>query len=135
MRLLRLSLGKTNSRRGGRVRGIATDQVPLAVLAILTHRGCSGAALRIKEWTVTTRQRPHYLGAAMLTPLDDLDAFYLEHGRWGELHTRIKGGHVWMTCSCGAGLSRSLARPARLQPSCGSGSWGLLGRPVSDMGD
>jgi len=53
----------------------------------------------------------------MLTLLDDLDAFYLEHRRCGALDASVEDGHVWMTCECEAGLSRSLARPARLPPS------------------
>ena len=43
----------------------------------------------------------------MATLLDDLDAFYLEHRWCGALDTGIEAGRVWMTCDCGAGLSRS----------------------------
>ena len=63
----------------------------------------------------------------MWTLLDDLDAFYLEHRRCGELDTGVEGERVWMTCDgCGAGLSRvvveereSRGHPLALaRPSC-----------------
>jgi hypothetical protein len=39
----------------------------------------------------------------MLRLLDDLDAFYLEHRRSGELDGEIEDGRVWLACqSCGA---------------------------------
>jgi hypothetical protein len=44
--------------------------------------------------------------------LADLDAFYLEHRRCGELETEIsEGGSGWivMACSCGAQLARRIA--------------------------
>jgi hypothetical protein len=53
----------------------------------------------------------------MLTLLDDLDAFLQEHRRCGDLDGGLEDGRVWMPCECGAELSRSLARPARLAPS------------------
>src|SRR5215472_1970869 len=46
--------------------------------------------------------------------LRDLDAFYLEHRRCGELDTGVEDGRVWMTCDgCGAVLSRLLLRAGR----------------------
>jgi hypothetical protein len=48
---------------------------------------------------------------------DALDAFFLEHRRCGELDGGVEGERLWMTCSCGAGLSRSVARPDRLPAS------------------
>jgi len=50
--------------------------------------------------------RPRYAGPAMWTLLDDLDAFYLEHRRCGELDGGAEGEHVWMACECGAALAR-----------------------------
>jgi len=40
------------------------------------------------------------------TLLDDLNAFYLEHGRCGRLDTGIKDGRVWMMCECGGRIVR-----------------------------
>jgi len=37
-----------------------------------------------------------------------LDAFYLEHRRCGELDGDVEGERVWMTCSCGAAIGRTL---------------------------
>jgi hypothetical protein len=39
--------------------------------------------------------------------VDDLDAFYLEHRRCGALDAGIEEGRVWITCDCGAALSRT----------------------------
>jgi hypothetical protein len=49
--------------------------------------------------------------SALLSPYDnvpvlaDRDAF-LEHERCGDLDGGLDGDHVWMTCSCGAVISR-----------------------------
>jgi len=32
----------------------------------------------------------------------DLDAFYLEYERCGDLDSAVEGDLVWMTCTCGA---------------------------------
>ena len=40
--------------------------------------------------------------------VDDLDAFLQEHRRCGEMDSGVEEGRVWMTCDCGAGLSRKL---------------------------
>ena len=42
----------------------------------------------------------------MLTLIRDLDAFYLEHRRCGELDADVEGERVWMACECGALLVR-----------------------------
>ena len=39
----------------------------------------------------------------MLMLLNDLDAFFLEHRRCGELDADV-GERVWMACECGARL-------------------------------
>ena len=45
----------------------------------------------------------------MTTPLTTaLDAFYLEHRRFGELESAVENDRVWMTCTCGAIISRTL---------------------------
>jgi len=36
--------------------------------------------------------------------LSDLNAFFQEHRRCGELDGGVTGGCVWMTCDCGARL-------------------------------
>jgi len=43
--------------------------------------GTPNAVLCIKEWTVTALHGARYPDAVMLTLLDDLEAFYLEHRR------------------------------------------------------
>ena len=42
-----------------------------------------------------------------------LDASYLERRRCGRLDTDIENGRVWMTCDCGAVLSRAVLRGGR----------------------
>jgi hypothetical protein len=44
----------------------------------------------------------------MWTICGDLDAFYLEHRRCGELESDITDGQVWMTCAFGATMTRLL---------------------------
>lgn len=46
----------------------------------------------------------------MGTLLDDLDAFYLEHRRCGELDGGVEGDRVWITCECGAGMARRVSQ-------------------------
>jgi len=41
-----------------------------------------------------------------VTLLADLDAFYQEHERRGELGQRLDGDRVWMACTCGAVINR-----------------------------
>jgi hypothetical protein len=41
-----------------------------------------------------------------VTLIADLDAFYLEHERCGELDSAVDGDRVWMACTCGAMISR-----------------------------
>ena len=38
--------------------------------------------------------------------LTELDAFYLDHRRCGELEAGVEGPMVWMQCGCGATLTR-----------------------------
>jgi hypothetical protein len=43
----------------------------------------------------------------MTTSLDDaLEAFILEHEYCGELDAGVEDVRVWMTCTCGAVISR-----------------------------
>jgi hypothetical protein len=41
--------------------------------------------------------------------LPELDAFFTEHQRCGELDAGVEGDRVWMTRSCGAVLVRVAA--------------------------
>jgi hypothetical protein len=41
-----------------------------------------------------------------LTLLADLDAFYQEHERCGDLDSGRDGDRVWMACTCGAVIYR-----------------------------
>jgi hypothetical protein len=38
--------------------------------------------------------------------LTELDAFYLDHRRCGELEAGVEGPVVWFDCECGAGMAR-----------------------------
>jgi len=44
--------------------------------------------------------------------LRDLNAFFQEHRRCGELTSGADGGRVWMTCACGARIIRPLGETA-----------------------
>jgi len=48
----------------------------------------------------------------MKTLGEDLDAFYLEQRRCGELDGGANGEWIWMACSCGAMIARPLNIPA-----------------------
>ena len=41
-------------------------------------------------------------GLASVTLLADLDAFFQEHERCGDLDSGLDDDRVWMTCTCGA---------------------------------
>ena len=45
-----------------------------------------------------------------VTLFDALWAFYQEHEYCRELDTGVEGDRVWMTCTCGAGISRNADR-------------------------
>ena len=38
--------------------------------------------------------------------LTELDAFYLDHRRCGDLDAGVDGPMVWMACDCGARMAR-----------------------------
>jgi hypothetical protein len=38
--------------------------------------------------------------------ISDLDAFLQEHRRCGDPDAAVEGDRVWMTCTCGAVISR-----------------------------
>jgi hypothetical protein len=38
--------------------------------------------------------------------LTDLDAFFTEHGRCGDLDAGVDGPVVWIACECGASMAR-----------------------------
>jgi hypothetical protein len=41
-----------------------------------------------------------------MTLLADLDAFYTDHLRCGDLDASVAGPVVWIACECGAGIAR-----------------------------
>jgi hypothetical protein len=41
-----------------------------------------------------------------VTLLADLDAFYTEHRRCGDLDAAVEGEVVWIACDCGARMAR-----------------------------
>ena len=43
-----------------------------------------------------------------MTLLDALYAFYQEHEHCGDLDSAVAGDRVWMTCTCGAVISRRI---------------------------
>jgi len=43
---------------------------------------------------------------------DDLDAFYLEHRRCGDLDGGVDGDQVWMACDCGPASRIRSTRPS-----------------------
>ena len=45
-----------------------------------------------------------------MTLLTELDAFYLDHRRCGELEAGVDGPVVWMACGCGAMMARPEVR-------------------------
>jgi hypothetical protein len=47
--------------------------------------------------------------------LADLDAFLQEHRRCGDLDSAVAGDRVWMTCSCGAVINRTVTRTGFMQ--------------------
>jgi len=46
---------------------------------------------------------------AGMSLLRDLDAFYLEHRKYGELDCGVESECVWMKCSCGAVFGSNVA--------------------------
>jgi len=48
--------------------------------------------------------------------LSELDAFYLEHRRCGELEGAVEEITVWLRCSCSAQLVRQI--PPELEEIC-----------------
>jgi len=46
---------------------------------------------------------------ADLRLLADLDGFYTEHHRCGELEASVDGPMVWIACDCGASMARRAA--------------------------
>jgi hypothetical protein len=38
--------------------------------------------------------------------LTELDAFFTEHGRCGDLDAGVEGPVVWFDCECGASMAR-----------------------------
>jgi hypothetical protein len=50
--------------------------------------------------------------------LTELDGFFADHMRCGDLDAGVGGEVVWIACDCGAGLARHVGeddRPARVR--------------------
>jgi hypothetical protein len=65
-------------------------------------------------------RRASYADSAVWTVFDDLDVFYQERRRRCELDSGVESECVWMTCECGAVLSRVVLKEAepRRGPFC-----------------
>jgi hypothetical protein len=46
--------------------------------------------------------------------LTELDAFFTEHGRCGDLDAGVEGEVVWIACDCGARMARQVDEDRRL---------------------
>jgi hypothetical protein len=44
--------------------------------------------------------------------LTELDAFYTEHRRCGELEAGVEGPVIWIACECGASMARPVDEDA-----------------------
>src|SRR5678816_4539054 len=53
------------------------------------------------------------IGSPAVTLLADLDAFFQEHRRCGDLDSAVEDDRVWMSCTCGAVISRTLEPASR----------------------
>ena len=49
---------------------------------------------------------PRCATLSAVTLLTELDAFYLDHRRCGELDAGVEGPTVWFDCECGARIAR-----------------------------
>jgi hypothetical protein len=54
--------------------------------------------------------------------LTELDAFYLDHRRCGELDGGVDDATVWLACECGAGMTRRADEGDRAGPA-GAAGW------------
>jgi hypothetical protein len=52
------------------------------------------------------RKRPGGFTLPAVSLLTDLDAFFAEHQRCGELDAGVDGPVVWIVCPCGASMVR-----------------------------
>jgi len=59
----------------------------------------------VRSETLTRHRAPSSL--LPVTLLEDIEAFYQEHERCGELDSAVDGDQVWMTCTCGAVINGS----------------------------
>jgi hypothetical protein len=53
-----------------------------------------------------------------VTLLSELDAFYLDHRRCGELDAGVDGPVVWFDCACGGAHGQASGRGRRCRLSC-----------------
>jgi hypothetical protein len=55
-----------------------------------------------------------------VTLLTDLDAFFTEHRRCGELEASVDGAVVWIACDCGRGWRGGWTSATHLPPTIDS---------------
>ena len=75
--------------------------VALASWRPLSNRGIDSACAE-------RHRARHALQFSARSLLSALSAFCLEHCYCGELDTGVDDVRVWMSCTCGAGISRAL---------------------------
>ena len=68
------------------------------MLPFVEYRNCPAQTMSIRL------HRPD------VTLFDALYAFFQEHRRCGDLDGAVEGDRVWMTCTCGAAISRDADR-------------------------
>jgi hypothetical protein len=57
----------------------------------------------------------------MIGLAQDIYAFFLEHGRCGDLDAGVDGPVVWIACPCGASMTRRADEDVRHRYICPSG--------------
>jgi hypothetical protein len=71
------------------------------------RRRISLAGLLADRRRAAPRGRPRAaLGSRAVTLLTELDAFFTEHQRCGDLDAGVDGPVVWFDCECGARIAR-----------------------------
>ena len=66
----------------------------------------SGARPECLRSETLTHHRRARVAFVIVTLFADLDAFYQEHERCGDLDSGLDGDRVWMACACGAVIKR-----------------------------
>jgi len=89
-----------------------------AVIDMLEAGGEAIGGATLSERGHCRRLSPPLSCRSMGGLLDDLNAFFQEHRRCGEMESGVDEGRVWMACDgCGAVLSRLVLGTDRLPPN------------------